>query len=128
MRTILLADDDADIRTVFGMSLERYYRVLEAATGTSALELTRRERPDLVVLDWTMPGSSGIETLTALRQDPLTANVPVIMLTGKEEEADRARAASLGAYAFLVKPVSPPQLLNTIRAALPQEGNYSKGN
>ncbi len=128
MKTILLADDDADVRTVFGMSLERYYRVLEAATGTSALELTRRERPDLVVLDWTMPGSSGIETLTALRQDPLTANVPVIMLTGKEEEADRARAASLGAYAFLVKPVSPPQLLNTIRAALPQEGNYSKGN
>jgi len=105
------------------MSLERYYRVLEAATGTSALELTRRERPDLVVLDWTMPGSSGIEILTALRQDPLTATMPVIMLTGKEEEADRARAAALGAYAFLVKPVSPPQLLKTIQAALPKEGN-----
>ena len=87
MKTILLADDDEDIRTVFGMSLERYYRVLEAATGTSALELTRRERPDLVVLDWTMPGSSGIEILTAPRQDPLTATMPVIMVTGKEEES-----------------------------------------
>ena len=123
MKTILLADDDEDIRTVFGMSLERYYRVLEAATGTSAIELIKRERPDLVVLDWTMPGSSGIEILTALRQDPLTATMPVIMLTGKEEEADRARAAALGAYAFLVKPVSPPQLLKTIQAALPKEGN-----
>ena len=122
MQTILLADDDEDIRTVFGMSLERYYRVLEAATGTSALELIRRERPDLVVLDWTMPGSSGIEILTALRQDPLTAKVPVIMLTGKKEEADRARAAALGAYAFLVKPVSPPQLLKTIREAMGEKG------
>lgn len=122
MKTILFADDDEDIRTVFGMSLERYYRVLEAATGTSALELTRRERPDLVVLDWTMPGSSGIEILTALREDPLTAALPVILLTGKEEETDRARAASLGAYAYLVKPVSPPQLLKTIRKALGEEG------
>ena len=87
MKTILLADDDEEIRTVFGMSLERYYRILEAATGPSALELTSRERPDLIVLDWTMPGSSGIEILTALRQDPLTATMPVIMLTGKEEEA-----------------------------------------
>jgi len=123
MKTILIADDDEDVRTVFGMSLERYYRVLEAATGASALELTSRERPDLIVLDWTMPGSSGIEILTALRQDPLTATMPVIMLTGKEEEADRTRAAALGAYAFLVKPVSPPQLLKTIQAALPKEGN-----
>ena len=120
MKTILLADDDADVRTVFGMSLEQYYRVLKAATGTSALELIGRERPDLVVLDWTMPGSSGIEVLTALRQDPLTASTPVIMLSGKEEEADLAQAASLGAYAFLVKPFSPPQLLNTIREALGQ--------
>ena len=122
MKTILIADDDEDVRTVFGMSLERYYRVLEAATGASALELTSRERPDLIVLDWTMPGSSGIEILTALRQDPLTATMPVIMLTGKEEEADRARAAALGAYAFLVKPVSPPQLLKTIRQAMGEKG------
>jgi len=122
MKTILIADDDEDVRTVFGMSLERYYRVLEAATGPSALELTSRERPDLIVLDWTMPGSSRIEILTALRQDPLTANMPVIMLTGKEEEADRTRAAALGAYAFLVKPVSPPQLLKTIRQAMGEKG------
>lgn len=122
MKTILLADDDEDIRTVFGISLERYYRVLEAATGISALELIRRERPDLAVLDWTMPGSSGIEIVTALRQDPLTATMPVIMLTGKEEEADRTRAAALGVYAFLVKPVSPPQLLKTIRAAMGEKG------
>jgi CheY-like chemotaxis protein len=60
--------------------------------------------------------------LTALRQDPLTAALPVIMLTGKEEEADRTRAAALGVYAFLVKPVSPPQLLKTIRAALTEKG------
>jgi len=122
MKTILIADDDEDVRTVFGMSLERYYRVLEAATGASALELTSRERPDLIVLDWTMPGSSGVEILTALRQDPLIANVPVIMLTGNEGEADRAHAAALGAYAFLVKPVSPPQLLKTIRQAMGEKG------
>ena len=122
MKTILLADDDADVRAVMGMSLERYYRVLEAATGSSAMELIRRERPDLLVLDLKMPGSSGIEILTALRQDPLTATLPVILLTGRVEEADRARAAALGAYAFLVKPVSPPQLLKTVREAMGEKG------
>jgi CheY-like chemotaxis protein len=123
MRTILLADDDEDVRAVFRMRLERLqHRVLEAANGTLALELTRRERPDLLVLDWTMPGLSGIEILKALRQDPRTANIPVIMLSGKEGGSEHAEAVALGAFAYLVKPVSPPQLLETIQEALRKKG------
>lgn len=123
MSTILLADDDEDVRTVFRMRLEwLQYHVLEASNGTLALELTRQERPDLLVLYWTMPGLSGIEILTALRQDPSTATIPVIMLSGKEEGSEQAQAVALGAFAYLVKPVSPPQLLETIQEALRQKG------
>lgn len=123
MSTILLADDDEDIRTVFRLPLERlHFRVLEAATGTIALDLTGQEHPDVLVLDWTMPGLTGIEILTALRQDPSTATIPVIMLSGKEEGSEQAQAVRLGAFAYLVKPVGPQQLLDTIQEALRQKG------
>ena len=71
MKTILLADDEANLRTLIRMTLEDpHYRILEATDGTAALQLARQERPDLVILDWMMPGPSGIAVARILRQEP----------------------------------------------------------
>ena len=112
MRTILLADDEATMRTLLRATLEGPdYRILEVDDGEAALALARRERPDLIVLDWMMPGMPGVSVLKALRADPTTERIPVIMLTARGQQADRAQALGLGAAAYLTKPFSPLELL-----------------
>lgn len=119
MKTILLADDDANLRTLLRTTLDDpEYRVLEAADGTTALELAGKERPDLVVLDWTMPGMSGLEVAKALGQDPATAHIPVIMLTAKGQEMDKEQWRAIGVYAYLIRPFSPLELLEEVEEAL----------
>lgn len=116
MKTILLADDEANLRMLARITLDDpAYRILEAEDGLAALKLARHERPDLLVLDWMMPGLSGIEVARLLRQDPDTAHIPVIMLTAKGQEADRAQGRDLGVHAHLVKPFSPLELLQKIQ-------------
>jgi two-component system phosphate regulon response regulator PhoB len=119
MKTILLADDEVNLRMLVHTTLEDpQYRILEAADGTSALELARQERPDLLVLDWMMPGLTGIEVARALRQDTNTAHIPIIMLTAKGQEKDRDQGRVLGTYAYLVKPFSPLELLEKVQEVL----------
>jgi len=116
MKKILLADDEANLRMLARITLDDpSYRILEAEDGLTALTLARDERPDLLVLDWMMPGLSGIEVARLLRQDPTTANIPVIMLTAKGQEADRALGRDIGVHAHLVKPFSPLELLQKIQ-------------
>jgi len=116
MKKILLADDEANLRMLARITLDDpAYRILEAEDGIAALTLARNERPDLLVLDWMMPGLSGIEVARLLRQDPTTAHIPVIMLTAKGQEADRALGRDIGVYAHLVKPFSPLELLQKIQ-------------
>jgi signal transduction histidine kinase len=116
MKTILLADDEANLRMLARITLDDpTYRILEAEDGLAALKLARNERPDLLVLDWMMPGLSGIEVARLLRQDPDTAHIPVIMLTAKGQEADRAQGRDIGVHAHLVKPFSPLELLQKIQ-------------
>jgi len=116
MKTILLADDEANLRMLARITLDDpAYRILEAEDGLAALTLARNERPDLLVLDWMMPGLSGIEVARLLRQDPDTAHIPVIMLTAKGQEADRAQGRDIGVHAHLVKPFSPLELLQKIQ-------------
>lgn len=116
MKTILLADDEANLRMLARITLEDpAYRILEAEDGLAALSLARNERPDLLVLDWMMPGLSGIEVARLLRQDVNTADIPVIMLTAKGQEADRALGRDIGVHAHLVKPFSPLELLQKIQ-------------
>ena len=123
MRTILLADDEANLRLLVRTTLEDpRYRILEAANGTKALELARNERPDLVLLDWMMPGMSGIEVLKTLREDPATRAMPVIMLTAKGQERDRAEALALGITSYLVKPFGPLELLEEVEGVLKSPG------
>jgi len=119
MRKILIAEDDENLREVISTTLEEPdYLLFEARDGSEALDVVRRERPDLVLLDWMMPGINGIDVLTALGADPATADIPVIMLTGRALEADRDRARALGATAFITKPFSPWDLLDLVHRLL----------
>jgi len=119
MKTLLLADDEANLRMLARITLDDPdYRILEAADGTSALSLARAEHPDLLVLDWMMPGLTGIEVARLLRQDPHTSHIPIIMLTAKGQVTDKEQGHIFGACAYLVKPFSPLELLETVEAAL----------
>lgn len=115
MKTILLADDEPNLRLLVRTTLsDPRFRILEAADGSAALQLARDEHPDLIVLDWMMPGMSGVEVAAALREDPLTRGIPIIMLTAKGQQSDRDQTHGLGVSAHLVKPFSPLELLEKV--------------
>lgn len=107
MKTILIVDDEEEIRTLIYFALKNPgYRILETSDGKTALELAKREKLDLVLLDWMMPKMTGIEVASALREDPVTAEVPIIMLTGVNEERRRRQAYDLKVFSYIVKPFS----------------------
>ncbi|GAC1462669.1 MAG: hypothetical protein NVS2B16_01980 [Chloroflexota bacterium] len=121
MQCILVADDDDDIRRLIVFTLTRRgYMVLEADNGDMARDLIARERPDLVVLDVTMPQLSGIQVARALRADAQTAHIPIVMLSaaGQTEDIDRGLAA--GAFSYLLKPFLPSVLATHVAVALEQ--------
>lgn len=116
---VLVADDDADIRALVAFRLRKSgYDVLEAENGSDALRLARDRTPALAVLDWMMPGLTGIEVVEQLRADPATAHVPVVLLTARVQEADMARGLEAGADAYLKKPFSPKELSERVAETL----------
>ena len=118
-KTILLADDEANLRILVRTTLDvAEYLIIEATDGTTALELTRQQRPDLLVLDWMMPGLNGIDVVQALRQDPTTAHIPIIMLSARGQATDQERGRSMGVSTYLVKPFSPLELLRSVQEIL----------
>lgn len=128
MKTILIADDEANLRMLARITLDDpEYRIVEAEDGLTALALARSEKPDLFVLDWMMPGLTGIEVAHALRQDPHTTTIPIIMLTAKGQDSDKAQGREVGVQAYLVKPFSPLELLQKIQEVwCPQaNGNHA---
>ena len=119
MKTILLADDETYLRLLVYTTLDDpAYRILEATDGHQALAMARAEHPDLLVLDWMMPGLSGLAVAQALRRDPATAHIPIIMLTAKGQTTDQALGHSVGLQAYLLKPFSPLDLLETVQTIL----------
>ena len=115
MAKILIADDQTPMRQLVRMTLETgRFDILEAGDGSAALELARREVPDLVFLDWTMPGMPGVEVCRELREDPRTAAIPVVMLTARTLEFDRAAAREAGVSDYMTKPFSPVALLEKV--------------
>lgn len=115
MKTILLADDEANLRLLVRTTLsDPRFRIVEASDGREALQLAKAESPDAIVLDWMMPGLSGIEVAAELRKDPLTRGIPIIMLTARGQEADREHAERLEVSTYLVKPFSPLELLQRV--------------
>jgi DNA-binding response OmpR family regulator len=111
MQTILVADDDPDIQALVVLRLERSgYRVLRASDGEEALELALRERPDLAVLDITMPKLDGCEVTRSLRANAETSGMPVILLTARVQESDLTVGFDAGATDYVKKPFSPQEL------------------
>ena len=124
-RTILVVDDEPGIVTIVRDYLDRAgFRVLAAGDGNTALRMARSERPSLMLLDLMLPGIDGLEITRALRQDPATRNMPVIMLTALVDETDKLVGLELGADDYITKPFSPREMVARVRAVLRRaEGN-----
>jgi two-component system response regulator ResD len=119
-RTILVADDDDAVRHLVALTLARgALMVVQAGDGAEALALARCLRPDLAVLDVLMPGPDGIAVCRALKADPATAAMPVVIVTAEAGPDARGRALAAGADAYLTKPFSPAALLALVRDLLP---------
>ncbi len=118
-KSILLVEDEEDLAELLQFNLQREgYLCRHAPDGNAAVEELRRQTPDLVVLDRMLPGLSGDEVITQLRQNSRTQNLPVIMLTAKGEEADELVGLTLGADDYITKPFSTKLLLARIAAVL----------
>ncbi|HEV2123731.1 MAG TPA: response regulator [Chloroflexota bacterium] len=116
---VVVADDDPDIRRLIVFTLRRRgYAVSEAEAGDSALDLIRQEHPDLVVLDVMMPGMTGIEVARALKRDPATGAIPIIMLSAKGQAAEVDAGLESGARAYMVKPFSTQELASKVAEIL----------
>ncbi len=119
--TILVAEDSSEQRSLYVAILEGAgYRVLEAADGAEAVAIVRSERPGLVLMDVTMPGTSGWNAVRVLKEDPETMGVPIIVVTGLVGTWDRDASIAAGADEHMSKPVSPPHLLKEVRKFLPR--------
>lgn len=119
MATVLLAEDDADIRLLLTLKLEQAgHEVSGFADGVSALASARKHPPDLAVLDVLMPGMTGFEVCRELRKNPATADVLVIILTARAQQADITAGFIAGANNYLVKPFSPRDLVMRVETLL----------
>ena len=117
--SILIVEDEEPIQLLLSYNLEAEgYKVRVTAHGEDVAALLDEEPADLVLLDWMLPDTSGIEVCRAMRARPKTRNVPVIMLTARGEEAERVRGLATGADDYVVKPFSVPELMARIRSLL----------
>lgn len=119
MTTVLIVDDSPTETYVLQKILESGgYRTLTATDGANAIGLIRRRRPDLVLMDVVMPGLNGFQATRMLSRDPETAHIPVIIVTTKDQETDVTWGLRQGARHYLIKPVSPGDLLDKVREAI----------
>ena len=117
--SILIVEDEEPIQILLTYNLQAEgFRVRATVNGEDVAHLVNEERPDLIVLDWMLPGISGIEVCRLLRARPETRDIPVIMLTARGEENERVRGLATGADDYIVKPFSVPELLARIKTIL----------
>jgi two-component system alkaline phosphatase synthesis response regulator PhoP len=119
MKTILAVDDEVHILELLSYNLERDgYHVLKAETGEDALETLEKEKVDIVLLDWMLPGIDGIEVLRRIRANKALRTLPVIFLTAKGDEISKVVGLEVGSDDYLVKPFGVHELLARIKAVL----------
>ncbi len=126
MKTILAVDDEEHILELLAYNLEHDgYRVVKAESGEVALELLEKEKIDIVLLDWMLPGIDGIEVLKRIRAHKSYQTLPVILLTAKGDEISKVVGLEVGSDDYLVKPFGVHELLARIKAVLRRsEGNF----
>lgn len=125
LRRVMIVDDDDTVRSLLRITLPtQEYEIVEAHRGDEALDLARAEEPDLVLLDWRMPGRSGADVLRELKHG--RPDLPIVVLTGATDADSRREAAELGADMFLTKPFSPLELLSVVERLVAQSASQGR--
>lgn len=118
-KTVLIVDDEAAIREMLSVALHMAgYQCLEAQDAQTAHALIVDHQPDIILLDWMMPGVSGIELARRLKRDPASVDIPIIMLTARSEEDNKIQGLEAGADDYITKPFSPRELVARLKAVL----------
>lgn len=118
-KTVVIVDDEVAIRDMLRIALEMAdFTCFDAANAQDAHSIIIDEKPDLVLLDWMMPGTSGVELARRLRRDEVTAHIPIVMLTAKGEEDNKIQGLEMGADDYITKPFSPRELIARLKAVL----------
>ncbi|EGV49871.1 phosphate regulon transcriptional regulator PhoB [endosymbiont of Riftia pachyptila] len=116
---ILIVEDETAVREMIGFVLRQAgYETMEAEDAGQARTCLARQMPDLILMDWMLPGTSGVELTQELKRDSLTAEIPVIVLTARGEEDDKVRGLESGAEDYVTKPFSPRELIARIKVIL----------
>ncbi len=125
---VLIVEDEREIREMVALALERAgFKVIEAGSAEEAVERLEGLSPDVVVIDWMLPGSTGIELVRRIRHDEHTAQLPILMLTARGEETDKLRSFEVGVDDYVTKPFSPRELIARIKALLRRTGAPEDG-
>ena len=127
--TVLVVEDDPDIRELLKFTLERAgLKVVAAESGEDALTVLDGPQPSVAIIDWMLPGINGVELTQRLREDPLTSAMPLIMLTARGEEADKLKSFDSGIDDYLTKPFSPKELVARVKALIRRSGLPEDGH
>ncbi|GAB1265619.1 phosphate regulon transcriptional regulator PhoB [Aurantivibrio infirmus] len=126
-KTILIVDDETAIRDMLRIALEMAdYNCLEASNAQDAHSIIVDSLPDLILLDWMLPHTSGIELARRLKREEVTAKIPIIMLTAKGEEDNKIQGLEVGADDYITKPFSPRELVARLKAVLRRAGGQEE--
>ena len=120
MKRVLLIDDEEDVRTLasFCLELDSNWEILTAASGREGLEIAKAEQPDAILLDAMMPELDGLQTITQLKANPQTRNIPVVFVTAKAQASDRRRFYAAGAKGVINKPFDALTLVSQVSGFL----------
>ncbi len=120
---ILVVDDEVNITQILEFSIgSEGYQVITASNGEEAIDVAKREQPNLIILDIMMPKIDGYEACRRIKANPLTKNIPVILLTAKGRDIDKRLGYEVGATDYIIKPFSPTQLIDRIQELLVNTG------
>lgn len=124
---ILIVDDDPSmVRLVEHILRLESYEILSVRNGAQAIEKTGTIEPDVIILDVILPGADGFEICEALRHDPATAQIPILMLSRRRQELDKSQASEVGADVYLTKPPDPIELRSEVRALITKRAKARK--
>lgn len=125
---VLVIEDEQEVREMLSFSLSRSgFEVWEAASAEEALRRLEGPLPSLLIIDWMLPGMSGVDLARRLRRDEQTASLPIIMLTARGEQADKLKSFDSGVDDYITKPFSPRELVARMRALLRRSGTPEDG-